>query len=741
MGSKGSINRRDFLKALGLGGTTTALTGCGYTSIESGVELVESYVQPEDFVVPGVGVYYASTCTQCASGCGIMGRVREGRVLKLEGNRGSKINAGKLCGLGQAAVQAHYNPDRLTVPMARAGGVLRETTWEQAMTLLSAQLAGPAGAGQTAILTGEVSGHQRALLTNLVDSVPAARHVVYEALSPAVAASVNRKVLGVDQPLLHIDKAKLILSFGADFLGTGVSPVAFAGQYARFRKPERGTLVQIEPKMTLTGASADRWIPIVPGTEGILALGLAHELLQHKDFAHAVAPEIAEAVRPYDRKTVARVTGVQADLISHLAAMLWEKTPSLVLAGASAEGHAHGSQNVAAILLLNTLLDNLGKTLERPATNPFPQLAPAAGSFSALAALNKTMAAGKCRVLVVHDTNPVFTAPGFMHFGDNLKKVPFKVALVQQMDETANECDLVLPLLSPLEDFGSHVGAYQPDGIELGLQQPLMEKLYKESRSVGDILLDLLRRRKPEAYKAFPDYYAYLKSALMQAKPAFKSSASDEAFWDDALAKGVLHVDVAAGPLTAQLKAPMLALPEVHPLDATFPFYFVPGIRADFRDGAHANLPWLQESPDPLTTIVWDSWVEIHPKTAAAMQVREGDILEIQSASGSILAKAYLFPGIHPDVVSVPVGQGHESFGRYASKTGVNPLKIIDPIFDQHSGELALYATRVIIKKTNQHEKLVKDENVANTQHGRKLVITMAAGEVDLSREIPNVDH
>ena len=116
--SGSGLSRRDFMQIVGLGGASMALAGCGNTSIESGVELVESYVQPENFVVPGVGVYYASTCTQCASACGIMGRVREGRILKLEGNPLAATSGGKICGLGQAAVQQHYNPDRLTSPLA-----------------------------------------------------------------------------------------------------------------------------------------------------------------------------------------------------------------------------------------------------------------------------------------------------------------------------------------------------------------------------------------------------------------------------------------------------------------------------------------------------------------------------------------------------------------------------------------------------------------------------------------------
>ncbi len=739
--SGSGVSRRDFMQIVGLGGTAMALGGCGNTSIESGAELVESYVQPENFVVPGVGVYYASTCTQCASACGIMGRVREGRILKLEGNPNSAISGGKICGLGQSAVQQHWSPDRLTAPMIRDNGSLKPATWEKAMTLLNATLASADGGGRRVWLTGPTSGHQQVLLRNLVEAGGATDHVVYDALSTAVEASVNRKMFGLDQPVTVIDKAGLVLSFGNDFLGAGVSPVAAARQYARFRKAApRGILVQIEPKMTLTGGNADRWVPIAPGTEGVFALGLARELLQRKDYSGGISPALIAVVEPYTESEVSRITGVRGDLIPRLAGMLWERAPSLVLAGRYPQGHAHGSRNMAAIALLNIVLQNQGKTLLRAADLPFPQLAPTAGDFKSLAELNKAMAAGQCRSLLIHGTNPVYSAPDFLQFGANLQKVPFKAAWVWALDETAMHCDLVLPLLSPLEDFGTHIPLNQCDGIELSMQQPLMEKLYPDTRSFGDVVLDLLKKAKPESYKSFADYYGYLKTAIINAKPAFSSQAGDEEFWEDALSAGVLHRPASLLPLPAmQINPEMIRQPEPSDVDPKYPFHLIPAVSASLRDGRPANLAWLQESPDTLTTVVWDSWAELHPSTAKAMNVSEGDVLIIESAHGSIRVKAYLMPGIHPGSVAVPIGQGHESYGRYATHVGVNPLKILDPIFDEETGELAMYATRVAITKTDRSEPFSKDEGPSTLQQGRKLVATLAADQVDRSKETPFV--
>jgi molybdopterin-containing oxidoreductase family iron-sulfur binding subunit len=188
-----------------------------------------------------------------------------------------------------------------------------------------------------------------------------------------------------------------------------------------------------------------------------------------------------------------------------------------------------------------------------------------------------------------------------------------------------------------------------------------------------------------------------------------------------------------------ELTPELIEQPDPAGAGGEYPFSLIPAVRASMRDGRPANLSWLQESPDPLTTVVWDSWAELHPSTAKALQVSDGDVLTIKSAHGSILAKAYLIPGIHPGSVAVPIGQGHESYGRYATNVGVNPLKILDPIFDAETGELALYATRVAITKTDRNEPIVKDEGATTLQQGRKLVATLAADQVDLAKETPFV--
>ena len=742
-----NVQRRDFLRVLGWGGASATVGACGFTSVDSGVETVKSYVEPEDFNIPGVGVYYASTCTQCEASCGVVGRVRDGRVLKLEGNAASGINKGKLCGLGQASVQHHYNPDRLHTPMVRQDGGLRAVSWADAMSTLFDRSAGTRD-GRFAYLTGPVSGHLKVLVRNATESFASDQHYTYDPLSTRVSRVAADQLFGAESPRLLLEQAQLIVSFGADFLDTWVSPVHFAGQYARFRRASesrrRGTLVQIEPRMTVTGANADRWIAIRPGTEGVLALGLANALLAGKAHAPGAVPAaIASAAAAFDKARVTSQTGVSEEVFDRLVHLLQERTPSVVLSGPSAEGHVHGSSNAQAILALNWVLGNVGKTIMMPAKSPFPQVAGDAGDTAALRQFAAALGAGKIDTVVIQDVNPVYSAPAFLNIKEMLSKARFTVVLAQYLDETAKQADLVLPIDSALEDWGTHVSAYQPEGIEMTLQQPLMERLYPDgTRSVGDVLLELLKRRRHEEYKGFADYYAYLRSALSKNRTAFLGAAGDEEqFWTEALSKGVLRVNAPEQKLPAKAGAVELDFAGAEQAgDSKYPYHLAPVVRSGMRDGRHANLPWMQETPDTLTTIVWDSWVEIHPATAKRLGIVDGDIVEVASASGSLRTQAYVFPGVHPEVVGVPLGQGHESLGRYANGRGVNPFRILDPVFDRKTGELAMYATRVRVSKTGEHGHVVKDEGwksgVVKTQAGRKLVVTLSADKAKLSEEV-----
>ena len=724
--SGNDINRRDFLKFMGLGGVGAAtLSGCDMpttVTLEEGKEKVVSYLAPEEYAIPGIAVWFASTCQQCPAGCGVHGRVREGRVLKLEGNP-EALNGRGLCQNGQASIQTHYNPDRITQPMARKGGALTPVSWEEAWNLMGEKVAG-VKQGRSAWFTGTISGHQLKLLNALNKAWNSPDHYVYEAINNNVGALVNEAVLGDPTPAYHLGKAKAVLSFGADFLGTWLSPVYFAREYVKFRTGDRGVLIQVEPKMTLTGGNADLWVAARPGTEGVVALGVANVLLtRHLAKPNGLPKSVLDVIAEYDVNKVTEISGVGGDTLVRIANYLKKNSPSLVLSGEAAHSTVNGYQSAMAAMMLNVLLGNVGETIEASNRMAFDDLQPKSSSSRALLDFAKAVDAGKYDVVFFMGANPVYTAPTHLAMADKLAKVPFKVALSMFPDETTMMADLVLPLSSPYEEWATHVSPYQPVKASISISQPLMKQLSPETVSLGDLLLSMLKHHGVKGYTEYEDYYAYLRAAFDAMPGSLKAGKTGDDFWSDSVQRGLVNATTTAGSLKVSLGD--IRQPG-YQSNNDFPLHLVPSSHQNMFDGRNANLPWLQEAPDQISKVYWDSWAEVHPKTAAKLGVKEGDFVRIESDQGAIETQIYIHKGVHVDVIAVPIGRGHEEYGRYAKGVGVNPLKILSPAIEEKSGELASYATRVRVTKTGRRADLPRLGG-SEAQVGRRLVGSVSA--------------
>lgn len=741
------VKRRDFLKITGLSGASAALAACDLpttVTLEEGEEDVVSYLMPEEYVIPGIGVWYASTCQQCDAGCGIVGRVREGRVLKLEGNPQSPVNQGALCQVGQAALQVHYNPDRLKQPKMRKAGKLVDASWDEAFAALESAIGPDAGidGSRVAWLSGTVSGHQRVLMEAVSEALGGAQHYAHEVLNDAVVDQVNAEVYGHANVRYNIAEAQTVLSFGADFLSTWGSAVNNSVQYGQFRDAPRGVLIQAEPKMTVTGGSADLWLPVRPGAEGALAMTIAAQLVaSHGADANTLPSAIADQLDEFGLASAEEQTGVPVELIKKAAGFLANRGPSLVIAGGTAAAHEHGYEAVTAAAMLNVLLGNVGKTVIPVSDFPYPALAPKKGDTAQLAAFVGAANAGDVNVALLYGTNPVYTAPGELDVAAALGKVKVKIAFAEFIDETSALADIILPLHSGLESWGTHVSSHPVTEPMISLQQPLMEPLYAETRGFGDVLLDIMKLYNAEQYEPFADYYAYLRNFAA-------GVAEGEAFWQSSLQKGMMMVATAAAieetaandesaaedisEDVAELSNGgsglfSFALP-AYKKNNDYPLVLVPAATGRLGDGRFANLPWLQEAPDSISKVVWNSWIEMHPATALRYGIKQGDIVRVSAKSGSIEAQVYLHKGINKDTVAVPMGQGHTDYGRYATGRGVNPLKMVGTATDKQTGELALCATRVAVAATGRNEELVKLGG-SEAQLGRKLVGTITADQ------------
>ena len=698
------FNRRDFLRLVGIGVAGTA-AGCAGPADK----LIPYLVAPND-ILPGVAYWYASTCRECPAGCGVLVKAREGRAIKVEGNPKHPVNQGGLCARGQAGLQGLYDPDRVRAPMRKESGVWKAITWEEGLALAATKVgAASARRGAVALVTDHVTGSLHRLAAEWADAASGS-HLVYEPFAHESLREANRRTFGrAEIPAYDFARAHCVVSFGADFLETWLSPVGHARGFAamRARRDGSGHFVSVEPRLSMTGANADEWVAIRPGTEAILALGMARAILTGGRVSGVSdRGALLDAVSSYTPDVVERQTDVPAATVERLATMFAEQRPSLAVAGGIA---AQSEQSVAlhaAVNLLNHAAGNVGETVRFDRTVNYD----AVGSFADLQSLIADMTRGAIEVLVVHGANPAYAAPGWAGFGAAMDKVPFRISLSGVLDETAQHCDLILPATHPLETLGD---AETARGVH-AIVQPAMQRVPTfDARPVGDTLIAIAQGAGFGG--RFPAAWAdYLKARWQPLHQRFGAGRDFDTFWNDALKEGGIWETVTASPVR-WVGTPAFAVPELKGAgDVALVLY----PSSSFYDGRGANKSWLQELPDPTTKAVWGSWVEIHPETAARIGVGNGDAVKIETDAGSLELPAYLYAGVRKDVVAVPLGQGHTAYGRYAVARGANPANLLSPAQDGASGAVAYLSAKAKVTRGSRASNLVMTQREKH-QHDR----------------------
>jgi anaerobic selenocysteine-containing dehydrogenase len=324
---------------------------------------------------------------------------------------------------------------------------------------------------------------------------------------------------------------------------------------------------------------------------------------------------------------------------------------------------------------------------------------------------------------LVRGADPWYGLPDAVGFKDATFNVPLIVSFSGIVDDTTAMADLILPEHSFLEDWGADVPDPGPGYQVVGFQQPAVRPLFEArgmhlgTRGFADVLMTVAQGLEIDLGLPGETFKDVLQDGARQLFEMDRGSvrAPDfKSFWNGLLQRGGWW-DVSAKSADKPPPAPRLPKPEepeFFPQDsAQYPFHLVPFVSTSLGDGRGASLPWLQATPDPITTATWQTWVEINIRTAEAKDIKEGDVIAVSSAYGRIEALAFPHPGMPPDVVSIPMGQGHQAGGRYAEGRGSNPLSILAPSMDGKTGALAWAATRVKIEKTDRWIRLPKFEN------------------------------
>jgi len=709
-------SRRDFLKFLGAGAAFAA-AGCARKPVEK----ILPYLKAPEDMTPGNAVYYASTCSECSAACGTLVKTREGRPIKVEGNPDHPLTRGALCARGQSSVLNLYDPDRIKSPASvdRKSGAANPTTWGEIDKRAVRGLRDASDRGKSVVLlSGTVTSPSTlALVGDFLRSFPVTEHVVYDAASCESIARAQELAYGARLvPGYDLEKADVIVTLGADFLGSWLSPVEFARAFSSRRRPESGAmsrLIAIEPSMSLTGTNADQRIRVRPEDLYPVAMALANELLV-RDPRGGLAGDaaVANAVRPFSAESVETAAGIPQGTLAAVATELWgARGRSLVLAGPQAAPAAHAVALQVAVNLLNSALGNEGVTVN--AATPSLQ---AQGSEEAMTRLVEQMRAGEVGAILIYGANPAFTLPAAVGFAEAMKRVPFAVSFSDRLDETALLGDLVAPDTSHLESWNDH----EPRRGIRSLAQPTIQPLY-DVRPFQETLLAWARALgKGPLAASTATWHDWLKDRWRaEVYPATDAAAPFELFWEGALRTGVVRLGSPSGSPRPFRSGSLAGLPAMT-LRSGNSLTLVLYTPTTLYDGRSANNAWIQEVPDPVTKIAWDNVAMIAPSRAKQLgltgiteSVLASEVITIDAGHAKIDLPIHVQPGLHPDVVAIALGYGRTAAGRVGNRVGQNAFALAEVT----GGRIGTAGITVRVQNTGRRARVAMVQGHQSTEN------------------------
>jgi anaerobic selenocysteine-containing dehydrogenase len=565
-----SLKRRDFLKIVGGSALSFSLLDCSSGPYHSSLR--------KDQWSPGIEKWIQTVCQACPGGCGILVRVVDDKAVKIEGNPAHPVNRGRLCPVGQAGLQVLYNPDRIKGPMKKVGErssrEWRSISWEEALETLISKLKELKNSGEAhklILLNGEKRGMMDEIFERFMNAFGSPNYFGNNS-----DMSINQAFYltqGIENLLAYdFENSNYILSFGSSFLSSWPSPVQSMRAYAFLRQGRPGKkakIVQVEPRFSITASRSDRWIPVEPGTEGMLALGIAYVIIKERLYDRNFIDKFTFGFKDWKDKDgntrsgyerlvsdryrlgpVSETTGVSVDTIVSLAKEFATNKPSVAIFDNNSTNYSNGLYNALAIHSLNALVGSIDvpggvlaqrkvplqnlpllkvddvakKSLLQPRIDSSENgRFPVASSRQSLVPDN--ILEGKpytANLLLLNKFNPVFSSPNSDGYRKAFEKIPFIVSFSSFMDESTGYADLVLPDKTYLEKW-QYVESSPVSKIPVvGIGKPALENLFN-ARPTEDIMLDLAQRLGPSIVKHFPwksskDFLLYKIDSLFKAR-------------------------------------------------------------------------------------------------------------------------------------------------------------------------------------------------------------------------------
>ncbi len=706
------MDRRNFVKLIG-----TASGGVISGACSKRAEEIIPRLVPEEEIVPGVESWHPSVCRECAAGCGTLARVmaadREievdgqparqwvAAVKKIEGNPADPVSGGRLCARGHAALQSLYNPDRVRQPLRRKGargsGEYEPIPWETALEEVARSLETALSADPRKIvyLGQPHAGTRSANISRFLDALGAPPAKTVGVGDFAVEREAARRAYGWEGlPVYEVQDATAVLSIGADFLGGWVSPVLYSRRYGHMRQGRRelrGRLIHAESRASLTAWNAERWLPVRPGGELDLALGIGHALvsggsaLREED----LPPGVMQAFRDADIEELAQSSGVTADAMREVAAELASASAPLVVPGASIV-RENSVDAVVAASALNVLLGRVGVS---GGVYP-PALADNEVPFSRPSSTGWETSLADAALVLLDGVNPAYSHPSSR---EALHRVDTVISFSPFLDDSAAFADLILPDHDPLERGSLTVPQVSPVP-SLSSSRAFVAPLH-DSRSTEAVLAGLAEA----VGRPFEELTVEAGLAAVHASVAGGAATDRDDFVKASLDEGVWSGERIAAPPKSGMEDERFAR-SARTEGLMFQAY--PSVA--FGEGSGANRPWLQELPDPTSSAMWGTPVELDARTAESIGVSNGDMVRIESDHGALEAPVYVNPAAIPGVVSMALGQGHDRYGRFASGRGANPMEVVGNLRERATGAAALGPVPVTIGKAGRDGRLIQ---------------------------------
>ena len=739
------ITRRHFLKigfssaaVAGLGGP---LAGCFSPPVEVPRKVVRT---------AGKAASVASTCLLCPAGCGIRGEILDGRLEKILGNPQHPNNRGKLCSRGHAGINTLYDPDRLLYPLKRSGGrgegKWAQITWEQAYEEMAKRFAPLRKGGRTEALWVEMGGPGSQELMALEFLKAFGSPLVFPG---AEGLDLNERAArmtawGAESLVADAARSRYILNFGVNPFENHDQYIYLAQRIIEGRINSSAKLVTFDARLSNTAGKSQEWIPIRPGTDGMVALAMAQSIIQQglhdKDFLsrwiNYPLAKLAEHLAPFTPEQAEKVSGVKATDIKRLATELAQARPASILSGRGVGGHLNGVQNERCIDLLRAVVGSIdvqgGCCLPRKMDLGEPKWkSPYPSSLQALAALKEGR--GKPEIYFCYLANPAYANPESTEVIKLLKdekKVPFLVVADTHLTETGALADLLLPMATYLESWNLESRPAMGLVPFVSIRQPMTAPLGK-SMPLGDALAGLAKKMGEDLAKAFPysrgeEFVNHAASRIAGlAKGGGLERLKKEGVWFDPAAKPEYRSYEKKGFPTPSGKFEIFssrlqekglpALPSYVPVEAHGEMKETDFILIVYQPNVMtqrlANAKWLAE-------ILHASPLWINLRTGQEMGLKNGDRVKITSAAGSLNVPVRLTHGLHPKALVLPEGLGHRELGKIArakkhkSKdfdtqelwweeqgNGVNPHEVIPARFDPAAGGAAWNDTVVTLTK------------------------------------------